>query len=78
VKIPEGTQSGGQIRIRHRGVPVVNGSGRGDLYVHIEVRTPSRLTREQRKLLEQLRDTLPVDNAPSEKGLFEKVKNYFM
>jgi len=46
--------------------------------VHIEVRTPSRLTREQRKLLEQLRDTLPADNAPSEKGLFEKVKNYFM
>jgi molecular chaperone DnaJ len=78
VKIPEGTQSGGVIRIRHRGVPVVNGSGRGDLYVHIEVRTPSRLTREQRKLFEQLRDTLPVDNAPSEKGLFEKVKNYFM
>ena len=78
VKIPEGTQSGAQIRIRHRGVPVVNGSGRGDLYVHIEVRTPSRLTREQRKLFEQLRDTLPVDNAPAEKGLFEKVKNYFM
>jgi molecular chaperone DnaJ len=78
VKIPEGTQSGAQIRIRHRGVPMVNGSGRGDLYVHIEVRTPSRLTRDQRKLLEQLRDTLPVDNAPSEKGLFEKVKNYFM
>ena len=78
VKIPEGTQSGGQIRIRHRGVPAVNGGGRGDLYVHIEVKTPARLTREQRKLMEQLRDTLPVDNAPSEKGLFEKVKNYFM
>jgi molecular chaperone DnaJ len=78
VKIPEGTPSGGQIRIRHRGVPNVNGSGRGDLYVHIEVKIPSRLTREQRKLFEQLRDTLPVDNAPSEKGLFEKVKNYFM
>ena len=57
---------------------MVNGSGRGDLYVHIEVRTPTRLTREQRKLFEQLRDTLPVDNAPAEKGLFEKVKNYFM
>jgi molecular chaperone DnaJ len=78
VRIPEGTQNGGQIRIRHRGVPAVNGSGRGDLYVHIEVRTPTRLTREQRKLFEQLKDTLPEDNAPSEKGLFEKVKNYFM
>ena len=57
---------------------MVNGSGRGDLFVHIEVRTPARLSREQRKLLEQLRDTLPADNAPAEKGLFEKVKNYFM
>ncbi len=37
-----------------------------------------RLSREQRKLLEQLRDTLPIDNSPSEKGLFEKVKDYFM
>jgi molecular chaperone DnaJ len=78
LKVPEGTQSGAQFRIRNKGVPVVNGSGRGDLYVHIEVRTPSRLTRDQRKLLEQLRETLPVDNAPAEKGLFEKVKNYFM
>jgi molecular chaperone DnaJ len=78
LKIPEGTQSGAQFRIRQKGVPVVNGSGRGDLYVHIDVRTPSRLTREQRKLLEQLRETLPADNAPAEKGLFEKVKNYFM
>jgi molecular chaperone DnaJ len=78
LKIPEGTQSGAQFRIRQKGVPVVNGSGRGDLYVHVEVKTPARLTRDQRKLLEQLRETLPVDNAPSEKGLFEKVKNYFM
>ena len=78
LKIPEGTQSGAQFRIRHKGVPVVNGSGRGDLFVHIDVKIPSRLTREQKKLLEQLRDTLPVDNAPAEKGLFEKVKDYFM
>jgi hypothetical protein len=39
---------------------------------------PTRLTREQRKMLEQLRDTLPVDNHPSEKGIFDKVKDYFM
>jgi molecular chaperone DnaJ len=77
LKIPEGTQSGAQFRLRGKGVPALNGSGRGDIYVHVVVRTPSRLTRDQRKLLEQLRDTLPVDNAPSEKGLFEKVKNYF-
>jgi molecular chaperone DnaJ len=78
LKIPEGTGSGAQFRLRNKGVPILNGSGRGDLYVHIDVKIPARLTREQRKLLEQLRDTLPVDNRPAEKGLFEKVKDYFM
>jgi len=78
LKIPEGTQNGAQFRLRHKGVPILNSNGRGDLHVHIDVRIPSRLTREQKKLLEQLRDTLPVDNAPNEKGLFEKVKDYFM
>src|SRR3954447_8977903 len=78
LKVPEGTQSGTKFKLRHQGVPHVNGSGRGDLYVHVDVKVPTRLSREQRKLLEQLRDTLPVDNSPAEKGLFEKVKNYFM
>jgi molecular chaperone DnaJ len=79
LKIPEGTQNGAQFRLRHKGVPNINGGGgRGDLFAHIEVRVPTRLTREQRKLLEQLRESLPIDNAPTEKGLFEKVKDYFM
>ena len=78
LKIPEGTQNGAQFRIRHKGVPSLNGGGRGDILVHVEVTIPSRLTREQRKLMEQLRESLPVDNAPAEKGLFEKVKDYFM
>lgn len=78
LKIPEGTQNGAQFRLRHKGVPSLNGGSRGDLYIHITVTMPTRLTREQRKLLEQLRDTLPVDNAPADKGLFEKVKDYFM
>jgi molecular chaperone DnaJ len=78
LKIPEGTQNGAHFRVRHKGVPSVNGSGRGDLYVHIDVRVPSKLTREQRKLFEQLRDTLPVENRPSEKSLFDKVKDHFM
>jgi len=74
LKIPEGSQSGTQLRLRHKGVPALNGGPRGDLIVHLDVRTPTRLTREQRRLLEELRDSLPVDNAPAEKGLFEKVK----
>lgn len=78
LKIPEGTQTGAQFRIRNKGVAQVNGHGRGDIYVHVDVKTPTKLTREQRKLFEQLRETLPVDNQPAEKGLFDKVKDYFM
>src|SRR5436309_15538390 len=48
LKIPEGTQSGMQFRLRHKGVAVLNGHTRGDLYVHIVVKVPSKLTREQK------------------------------
>src|ERR1041385_2138642 len=78
LKIPEGTQNGAQFKLRHKGVAILNTNGRGDQYVHVSVKMPMRLTREQRKLMEQLRDTLPVDNRPAEKGIFEKVKDYFM
>jgi len=78
LKIPEGTQNAAQFKLRHQGVAILNSGARGDLYVHVSVKMPTRLTREQRKFLEQLRDTLPVDNHPSEKGLFDKVKDYFM
>jgi molecular chaperone DnaJ len=76
--IPEGTQNGAQLRIKGKGVAEVQGRGRGDLIVHIEVRTPTKLTRDQRQLLEQLHETLPLDNDPHEKGLLDKVKDYFM
>jgi molecular chaperone DnaJ len=78
LRVPEGTQHGARFRLRNRGVPLLSSHGHGDLYVHIEVKTPSRLTREQRKLLEQLSETLPAENQPNEKGLFDKVKDYFM
>jgi molecular chaperone DnaJ len=77
-KVPEGVESGAQFRLRGLGVPKLDGHGRGDLYVHLEVKIPSKLTREQRKLMEQLRDTLPAENAPREKRLLDKVKDYFM
>ena len=78
LKIPEGTQAGATFRLRHQGVPDMNGRARGDLIVHVQVRTPSKLTREQRRLLEQLQDVLPAENKPAERGVFEKVKDYFM
>lgn len=78
VKIPEGTQTGTEVRLRNHGVPRLQGSGRGDLIVHIDVRVPTKLTREQRRIFESLRDTLPAENEPHEKGLMDKVKDYFM
>jgi molecular chaperone DnaJ len=78
VKVPDGIQGGSEVRVRGQGMPVLNGHGRGDLVVHIDVRVPSKLTREQRKLFEQLRETLPAENEPREKGIFDKVKDYFM
>ena len=77
VKIPEGTQHGEKIRLKGLGVPKLSGGGRGDLWVHVSVVVPKKLSREQRKLFEQLRETLPAENEPHEKSLFEKVKDYF-
>jgi molecular chaperone DnaJ len=78
VKIPEGSQHGSKVRVKGFGVPHLNSNGRGDLYVHVEVRVPSKLSREQRKLFEQLRETLPAENEPQEKSLLDKVKDYFV
>ena len=78
VSIPEGSQAGSRVRIKGLGVPHVNGSGRGDLFIHLDVRIPTKLSRDQRKLFEQLRELLPAENEPTEKGIFDKVKDYFM
>jgi molecular chaperone DnaJ len=77
IKIPEGTQAGAHFRLKNLGVPEVNGRGRGDLYVHIDVQVPRKLNKEQRRMFEQLRDVLPVENKPHEKSVFEKVRDFF-
>ena len=77
-KVAESTQHGSVIKLKGLGVPRLQGSGRGDLLVHVDVRVPTKLSREQRKLMEQLRETLPEENEPREKSLFEKVKDYFV
>ena len=79
LEIPEGTQSQTELRLKGRGVAEVQGrGGRGDLVVHVVVKIPTKITKDQRKIFEQLEDTLPVNNEPHEKGLLEKVKDYFM
>jgi len=78
VKVPEGAQPGSRVRLKNLGVPRLSASGRGDLYVHLDVIVPAKLNRDQRRLFEQLREVLPVENEPAEKGILDKVKDYFM
>jgi molecular chaperone DnaJ len=82
--IPEGTESGTTFRIRGRGMPDVSGRGRGDLLVTVKVVTPAKATREQKKILQQLAATLPVEKFEptsredqDDKGLFDRVKDIF-
>jgi len=79
LKVPEGTQSGAVFRVKGKGLSDPHGGGRGDLYYHVRVLTPTKLTKEQRKLMEQLNATLKVENKPAERGssLFDKVKDIF-
>jgi molecular chaperone DnaJ len=83
-QVPAGTQTGATFRIRGRGMPDVSGRGRGDLLVTIKVSTPRKLTKDQKKLLEQLAATLPkdaYDPTPvadqNDKGLLDRVKDIF-
>jgi molecular chaperone DnaJ len=79
LKIPEGTQSDAVFRVKGKGLPDPRGGGKGDLYYHVRVLTPTKLTREQRKLMEQLGASLKVENKPADRNssIFEKVKDIF-
>jgi molecular chaperone DnaJ len=78
LEIPEGTQSGQIFRVKGKGLPNPHG-GRGDMYVSVRVEVPSKLTREQRRLFEELGRTLKVQNKPVEHSatFFDKVKDIF-
>jgi molecular chaperone DnaJ len=74
--VPEGTQAGATFRVRGQGVPHLGGRGRGDLHVTARVVVPTRLSAEQRRLLEQLGRTLPEPEIRDrERSVFEKMKD---
>ncbi len=75
LKIPVGTQPNQVFRLRGKGVQFLDGSGRGDHYVHVAVRIPTSLTDDQRALLEQLARL--EGEHPAEKGVLDKVKDFF-
>ena len=77
IVVPEGSQPGAQFKLKNLGVPVLNSRARGDLYVHLDVQIPKKLTRDERKLFEQLSAVLPTENSPTEKSVFEKVREFF-
>jgi molecular chaperone DnaJ len=79
VKIDAGTQSGRVLRLKGKGLPDVNGYGRGDLLVSVQVWTPKHLSSEEKKLLEKLRESENFKPKPGskDKGFFDRMKEYF-
>jgi molecular chaperone DnaJ len=77
IKIPEGTQSGKQFRLRGKGMPYMRGSGTGDLYVQINTEVPISLNKEQKELLEKFREIENEKSNPSIKQFFKKAKSFW-
>jgi molecular chaperone DnaJ len=77
LRIPEGTQTGSIFRVKGKGMPALGGRGRGDLFVSVNIITPTNINREQRKLLEELAKLEPVNTHHEDKGIFNKVKDIF-
>ena len=74
IRIPAGVQSGETLRQRGAGMSVLNGRGRGDLMTRILVETPTKLTKDQKAILEQFRDSETGDECPASKGFFSRIK----
>lgn len=79
IKIEPATQPGKILRLRGKGLPEVNGYGKGDLLVNVNVWIPKNLTREETKIIEKFRDTPSFTPNPDkdDKGFFERMKGYF-
>jgi len=79
IKIEPGTQSGKVLRLRGKGLPNINGYEKGDLLVNVNVWTPQTLNKEEKQLLEKLRDSENFKPNPSQKerGFFSRMKEYF-
>ena len=75
--VPRGTQTGRVVRLRGRGVPHLEGRGRGDLLVQVVVDTPSDLSSAEEDLLRQLAAARGEDVAPADTGFFAKIKSAF-
>jgi molecular chaperone DnaJ len=79
IKIEAGTQSGKILRLKGKGLPDLNGYGRGDLLVNLSVWTPKNLTHDELQIIEKLRDSENFKPNPSkkDKGFFDRMKDIF-
>ena len=77
IKIPSGTQSGKQFRLKSKGMPLMRGSGTGDLYVQVNTEVPVSLNKEQKELLEKFREIENEKSNPSIKKFFQKAKSFW-
>ena len=77
MKLPPGTQSGKVFRLRGKGIPVYGGMGKGDQLVTIIVEVPAKVTRQQRKLIEELAAELGEDSMPQQASFLDKLKRLF-
>ncbi|MGL4414706.1 MAG: molecular chaperone DnaJ [Roseinatronobacter sp.] len=76
VKVPVGSQSGRQMRLRGKGMPALRGGGHGDMLIELAVETPVNLTQRQRELLAEF-EKLSAENNPETSGFFDKVKGFW-
>ena len=74
-KIPEGTQTGTTFRMRGKGIQNVNGRGRGDQYVRVNIEVPKNLSDKQKKLLREFEETSTDENQVKRKSFWDKVKD---
>jgi len=77
IKIPSGTQSGKQFRLKGKGMPYMRGSEDGDLYVQVNTEVPVSLNKEQKELLEKFREIENEKSNPSIKKFFQKAKSFW-
>jgi molecular chaperone DnaJ len=77
VKVPEGTETGKQFRLKSKGMPVLRSKVTGDMYIQVDVETPKSLTRRQRELLEEFERESKEETSPHSSGFFAKVKEFF-
>jgi len=76
VKIPEGSQTGRQMRLRGKGMPTLRGAGHGDMFIELAVETPVNLTARQKEILKEF-DEVQADNNPQGSSFFKTVKGFW-